>query len=62
MNSKKSLQWNCLSGRTFKNFKVPKTYSKAQNRLLTKVQNKRARTLNYIKVYCFEWWGDDVQR
>lgn len=51
-----------MSGRTFKNFKVPKGYSKSQNRLLTKAQNKRARTLDYIKVYGFEWGDGDVQR
>lgn len=43
-----------MSGRTFKNFKVPKEYLKSLNKTLIKLNKKRARRADYVLLLGFE--------
>lgn len=55
MNSTKGLNRNPVSHRTFKGFKVPKEYKNLgiSIKYMSKVQNRRARHLDYITVFGF---------
>lgn len=58
MRSKKALMRAACSPHTYRNFKVPREYAKltspADRQSLNKIQNRRARRLDYVDVLEFD--------